>query len=104
MSLIKEKEVLYKLASEEKKEYFWKTEDENAESYFLIYDDCRHMDAVIDVFNSEDLVEIRERLQYLWGNDKAASKYTACILAALSKSQISTEGRFQNVELFNYMM
>lgn len=104
MSLIKEKEVLYKLASEENVQIYWKAIDKKVDSYFSAYDDCRHMDTVIDVFNSEDLVEIREKLQYLWKDDKETSKFAACILAALRKSQVSTDGRFQDIELFNYMM
>lgn len=104
MNLIKEKEILYKLASASDDEIGMEFSNSNIESYFLPYDRCRHMCKVLDIFDSENLVEIRQNLQYLWDDDKEMSKYMNCVLAALKKSQISTEGRFQDLELFNYMM
>ena len=105
MSLINEKKMLINLVKEETNtKYMFETIAREKESYYIDYNDSIHMSRGLVEYSSSDLIEVKHKLEYLWRNNPEMKKYIKVILVALSKSSANHEGRFQGIDLHNYMM
>ena len=100
MSLTNEKENIFAKAKEIKATF--PTVDKSAESYYVPYEQSKHMESVVMDFDSEIPV-LRKKIMEMWKGTPSEA-YMGDVLSAMFKCKDSEDSILEAIELFNYMM
>lgn len=104
MSLIKEKERLIKIASNFNKETSFESIDKEIPSYYIPYEESKHVGSVLEYYNSEELLELKLHLEGLWGDDENLRCMIPIILSGYRKCRTNGVNYLREMEIYNYMM
>lgn len=99
--IIKLKECARKVASET--EYSFPLYDDSVNSYYIDYEDSKHLDGAISVYYSEKAAVLREILQTMWIDDELTKPFIPIVLASIMKLY-NSEAKIKDIDLYNYMM
>ena len=102
MNLIKER--FKTLSREENIDYKFPVIDKNQGSYFLKYEESKHLENTLAAYDSTNISDIKEKFFSLWKDEKELNGYVPVILNGIRKSSEQVDGKYKNIELFNYMM
>lgn len=98
-----EKNTMMELFRKNKNSNIFKPHDEDSDSFYVTYNDSRHMDSPLKLYNGDDIGWLRRQLEMLWGDDIAKE----CILPIIAAKQKLASRNEQNyvkeVDIFNYM-
>ena len=101
MSSINSKLKAIHLSGEQK--YEFKDIDLSVQSYYMDYSLCSHVESPLISYDSQNIKEIRERLQALWKKNKTMQKYIPVVLMSMSQELFVEKDRIE-IDLYNYMM
>lgn len=99
-----EKQKIYEAALAMEGSYKFPEIDNNAESYFVNYDDAKHLESVLINYDSSEVSYFRSGILKLWHDDELMKKFIPAIHAAYNKSRVEKQQALKSVELYNYMM
>ena len=102
MNLIKQKNGILAIAKNEVVNIQFPVISYNQDTYFISYNESKHMEQTIMSYNSE-VRDIREYLDYMWKNSSNES-YTKEILSAVYECKDNQVGMLETIDLHNYMM
>lgn len=103
MSLIEEKGIMYTLAKHAVNCKFGSLGNDR-QSFYCNYNESKHLEDKICVYESDEIGALRIRLLKLWENDLEAQEYIPVILAAYYKTRNEQRKQLEDMELYNYMM
>lgn len=104
MSLIKEKERLLKIASDFNKETSFESIDKEIPSYYIPYEDSKHVENVLVYYNSEEFLELKHHLEGLWEEEEDFRCMIPIILSGYRKCRTNGVNYLREMEIYNYMM
>lgn len=102
MNLIKEKQLMQQYAKNS--HFCFDKIDGQKNSYYLSYAKSKHLDAVLTVYSSDEMNDLKKGLTAMWDDDKEAQDFIPVILASYYKLKDESPRQLEDVELYNYMM
>lgn len=104
MSLTREKEKLYEIASGFDGARAFDGIDAARETYYIPYGQSRHGSAVLEYYDAREPGDLRARLLELWNENEDMKAVIPVILAAYQKSKTKGTNYLREMEVYNYMM
>lgn len=102
MNLIKER--FLEISKTQEDNYHFPVIDKDTHSYYIKYEESKHASDAVVVYDSSDIVAIRNNFSTVWSDEKELEVYLPIILNGIRKSSESADGQYRNIELYNYMM
>ncbi len=84
--------------------YEFETADKDQESYFIRYEDARHLRQPLTEYSSMQLSRVRQELNELWKDDSEAETLVPVLLSAFMKLRKEEKKYLPDVDLHNYMI
>lgn len=102
MNLIKEKQLMrqYAISTEFRLDII----DKQKDSYYVPYAESKHLDSALTVYSSDEMNDLKKRLEAMWSTDTEAKRFIPVILASYYKLKNESHKQLEDVELYNYMM
>ena len=98
------KERFLELSKTHQTDYQFPKIDNSQSSYYVTYEASKHLDNAVVAYDSSDISAIKNKFSTIWNDEKELEKYLPLILNGIRKSGESADGRYRNIELYNYMM
>ena len=99
-----EKKKLYEIALASDGTIRFPERDEKVASYYLDYQEARHLDHTGTAYDSTEISGMRTMLTELWRDDPQKAACIPVLLAAYRRTQEETGNYLPEIDLHNYMM